>query len=139
MEQVFYDRDGGRLVFLRQKASGDFWDRHWKDQSARDGLLKSIQAMSADRNLLGVARRYLKPGARILEGGCGMGGKVYGLRQAGYEALGVDFAPEIIAAVNQTLPELDLRQGDIRALDFADASFDAYYSLGVIEHFYAWI
>ena len=136
MESVYYDPAQERLVFVRQKSTTSFWDQHWGELASQEGLVQSIKAMSEDRNLLGVARRYLQPGARILEGGCGMGGKVYGLKQHGYQAVGVDFAQKTIQAVNRALPELDLRRGDLLDLDFEDQSFDAYYSLGVIEHFY---
>src|SRR3989344_7327451 len=33
------------------------------------------------------------------------------------------------------VPELKIHLGDVRKLEFPDASFDGYWSLGVIEHF----
>ena len=54
----------------------------------------------------------------------------------GYQAIGVDFAPETIAKIKEVMPNLDVRFGDVRALDFEDDYFDGYWSLGVIEHFW---
>jgi len=34
------------------------------------------------------------------------------------------------------MPELDVRYGDVRHLEFEDGFFDGYCSLGVIEHFW---
>jgi SAM-dependent methyltransferase len=41
-----------------------------------------------------------------------------------------------VALLNRVAPELDIRLGDVRELPIEDASLAAYWSLGVIEHFY---
>ena len=54
----------------------------------------------------------------------------------GYKAIGVDFAKKTIERVKDAIPELDVRVGDVRDLQFPDNYFTGYWSLGVIEHFW---
>ncbi len=131
-ERRLYDEQNRRLVYLVQKATPDYWDQLWTDSQ----LVKHLEE-STDRWLLKITKKFLpNTSSRILEGGCGTGGKVYTLHQAGYTATGIDFAQKTIAAVKQAVPDLDVRIGDVRHLDFADESFEGYWSLGVIEHFW---
>lgn len=65
-----------------------------------------------------------------------MGGNVYCLHHNGYSAFGVDFAGKTIEKINKYFPELKIRKGDVRNLEFENNFFDGYWSLGVIEHFY---
>ena len=60
---------------------------------------------------------------------------VYSLKKQGFEAIGLDFAPQTINYLQEVAPELDIRLGDARSLPFENESFDGYWSLGVIEHF----
>ena len=78
----------------------------------------------------------LPAGARVLEGGCGRGNKVAALANAGFEAIGVDFAADSVRQARLDYPGLDIREGDVRALPFTAEFFDGYWSIGVIEHFW---
>jgi len=99
------------------------------------GDLKSaVEGGRNNRFILDVTRRFLANG-RILEGGCGLGDKVYCLHSNGFSAFGVDFAEETVRRINECFPELDVRVGDVRRLEFSDGFFDGYWSIGVIEHF----
>lgn len=127
----YYDHESKRLVYIEQAATPEFWDRQWEDEK----LKKSILAGSKDRFVYPNTRRYLKPGAKILEGGCGKGQFVYSLHTRGYDAYGIDFAPKIVEKAKIFVPELKLSVGDVRKLDYSNECFDGYWSLGVIEHF----
>jgi ubiquinone/menaquinone biosynthesis C-methylase UbiE len=80
-------------------------------------------------------RALLPRKAKILEAGCGVGQVVLALRQWGHDCWGLDYAGVTIGCLKGRFPDVPFIQGDIRALPFEDASFDAYISLGVIEHF----
>ena len=74
------------------------------------------------------------PGGRLLEVGCGAGNQLLALKKAGWDVRGVDFDPDAVAAaVSQGL---DVRLGDVRDMDLADASFEAIVMGHVIEHVY---
>jgi ubiquinone/menaquinone biosynthesis C-methylase UbiE len=130
----YIDRTRNRLVFVSEAATPDFWDRSWQDQN----LVASIKAGSRDRFVSHITQKYIRPGKdrRILEGGCGKGQFVYSLARRGYDAVGVDYAKETVRKVNSLMPELQVRFGDVRQLNFPDNYFDGYWSLGVIEHLY---
>jgi SAM-dependent methyltransferase len=55
----------------------------------------------------------------------------------GARAFGVDISEPTVLRAREGFPENVLRcaVSDVRALPFADASFDAVYSMGTIEHF----
>lgn len=125
--------EGGKLVFLREQATPEFWDRHWRTTD----WTREVTRSRSSRYWRGILKKYLPDTrSRILEGGCGYGHIVDAMDHWGYRAVGVDFAPETVARIKQTRPTLDVRCGDVRALDFEDESFDGYWSLGVIEHFW---
>jgi ubiquinone/menaquinone biosynthesis C-methylase UbiE len=54
----------------------------------------------------------------------------------GFNAIGIDFAGDSVKQARLAYPGLDVRQGDVRSLDFPDRFFDGYWSIGVIEHFW---
>ena len=50
---------------------------------------------------------------------------------------GVDYARDVVETPNQEVPHLDIVVDDLHELNTIEsASFDTYYSGGVIEHFY---
>jgi ubiquinone/menaquinone biosynthesis C-methylase UbiE len=133
--QKYYDPINRRLVFIKQsrrKADEKFWDSHWSHYSDKD-FAKDVK--KKNRFVLYYTNKYLPKGLKVLEGGCGKGGKVYSLHNNGYDAYGVDYATNTVSKVNQAVPELKITTGDVRKLDFDDHFFDGYWSLGVIEHF----
>lgn len=128
-----YDADANRLIYLDQTAGPEFWSANWRGQIPdRETLLENRDSLWAE-----ITQSFLAPAdGPILEGGCGMGLHVAALRNCGYQVVGIDFSRETVDALNQSVPELDIRFGDVRELPFAEESFAGYWSLGVIEHFW---
>jgi SAM-dependent methyltransferase len=129
MREVVYWPDAHRLIYLDEKATPEFWDHRWQTEG-RPG------PVSPRDEVVTVTAKYLPHGARILEGGCGRANKVKAMVAAGYHATGVDFAEDAVKQARLNYPDLDIRQGDVRSLDFPDDHFDGYWSIGVIEHFW---
>jgi len=127
----YYDQKNRQLIYIEEKATPDFWDRQWEDSQLKQTVLNGVR----DRFVYPTTRRYLKPGAKVLEGGFGKGQFVYSLHARGYNAYGVDFAENTVQRVSSLFPELKLSLGDVRSLPFPDNTFNGYWSLGVIEHF----
>ncbi|MBC7879018.1 MAG: class I SAM-dependent methyltransferase [Anaerolineales bacterium] len=127
-----YLTDKQALAFYKQQATSKFWDKHWSTTDLQTVLRNSVD----DRLFIPAVKRHLPKESVVLEGGCGMGHIVHALQYQGYKAIGIDFASETIKNINEAVPELDVRFGDVRALDIPDASLDGYISVGVIEHFW---
>ncbi len=129
---IAYDSKNKRLALFEKQATPDFWDVQWQ----KENLEKKVRSGNTYHFIKRTTSKYVKPGGRILEGGCGTGQVVYCLNSWGYEAHGVDFATDTIKNVSELFPDLHLSVQDVRHLDFPDEYFDGYWSLGVIEHFW---
>jgi len=73
-----------------------------------------------------------KPGARLLDVGCGVGQVVGRLTAAGFEAFGVDVSGPNIEKARQFSDRCQLYEG--RQLPFPDGHFAAVGALNVLEH-----
>ncbi|MFX0137361.1 MAG: class I SAM-dependent methyltransferase [Candidatus Hodarchaeota archaeon] len=116
---------------LEQKADQNFWEKHWE----MNNLIEKVKEGKENRLLKKFTCKFLKPKTNIIDGGCGIGQNVYGLRSWGYEAYGVDFTEKTVKKVKNEFPKLNISIQDVRELNFADNFFDGYWSVGVIEHF----
>jgi SAM-dependent methyltransferase len=73
-------------------------------------------------------------GARVLDAGCGEGYGTDILAHAASSVVGVDLELPVVRRAIERYPRAQFRAGDIAALPFENASFDAVVSLQVIEH-----
>jgi len=85
-----------------------------------------------NRTITPLFNKYLNPGDKILEGGCGNGAWVQYLNDQGYECVGTDINEVILDVAKKE--NLNVIKDDILNMSFADDTFHAYLSLGVIEH-----
>ncbi len=79
-----------------------------------------------------IVREFLRPGARLLEVGCGTGLLMSRLRDHEGDLLGVDPSPGMLAHARDR--RLDVVQAGAESLPFEDASFDLVYSFKVLPH-----
>ncbi|MCU0412443.1 MAG: class I SAM-dependent methyltransferase [Bacteroidetes bacterium] len=82
-----------------------------------------------------VFRRMLPKDKPILEAGAGRGRWVLHLRRLGYDVTGIDIAESDVAFGLKHDPTVPLEIRDVLRTGFADGSFGAVISLGVVEHF----
>jgi ubiquinone/menaquinone biosynthesis C-methylase UbiE len=77
---------------------------------------------------------------RVLDAGCGTGHYAVALAQAGFQALGIDYAPGMLAHAQARLTpalseRLNFRRMDLdQRLDLADASFDHVINISVLQN-----
>jgi SAM-dependent methyltransferase len=77
----------------------------------------------------------LPAGARVADLGCGSGVFTELLRRRGYQSIGVDISPKLIALGRGKYPGLELIEGDAENLPFESASLDGVLLSGLVHHF----
>lgn len=114
-----------------------FWSDHWTGHWARVDWRPASHRRLRLREEYRALRKYLWPleGARVLDGGFGLGEWATLLTARGFRVTGLDISAEAVERLHRSHPEIEAAIGDVRDTGFADGSFDAYYSWGVFEHF----
>jgi SAM-dependent methyltransferase len=73
----------------------------------------------------------IRPGASILDVGCGSGRYLIPLERAGFDVLGVDISGAALKTLSRSFQRA---QADLGCLPFACSSFDAITCFGVLQH-----
>jgi ubiquinone/menaquinone biosynthesis C-methylase UbiE len=76
----------------------------------------------------------MKPGARVADLGCGSGVFTDLLRRQGYEAVGLDISPKLIALGRAKYPKVEFLEGDVEHLPFPSSSLDGILLSGLVHH-----
>ena len=71
------------------------------------------------------AEAVVRPGDRVLDACCGTGDLAVACARLGGVVTGLDFAPRMLERARRKLPSATWVEGDMLALPFEDASFDA--------------
>lgn len=123
---------GRRIAYYKAAASPDYWDGVWQQQKTEQLYKDAMQGNLGYYE--SIFTRHLPKDGRIIEAGCGLAQFVIALRARGYDVEGVDYASKVIDRVKSKFPELPVRAGDVTRLDVNDGYYQAYISLGVMEH-----
>jgi 2-polyprenyl-3-methyl-5-hydroxy-6-metoxy-1,4-benzoquinol methylase len=105
------------------------------DASALDRLAGLLAYLNpALKSGLDFSAMYIKvrPGAKLLEIGCGSGHQLEFLRQLGWQVEGLDLDPTAVEIASSR--GLAIHLGSLKEQKFPDRSFDAVVSSHVIEH-----
>jgi demethylmenaquinone methyltransferase / 2-methoxy-6-polyprenyl-1,4-benzoquinol methylase len=71
------------------------------------------------------AEAVVRPGDRVLDACCGTGDLAVAAARAGGRVTGLDFSEPMLERARRKAPELEWVRGDLLALPFDDATFDA--------------
>ncbi len=84
-------------------------------------------------------KKLLKPPAKLLDIGCGLGFSDIYLQECGYKVTGIDNVPEIVEKARMNAKyfgsSVNFEQGETFNLSKHYDKFDLVYSVGVLEHF----
>lgn len=72
---------------------------------------------------IGILKKYLHPGARVLDVGCGYGA-LLGCLSSSVDYYGIDVSPDMIEIAKLAYPRAKFMVGDARELPFPNDSFD---------------
>ena len=128
----YFDLKNNRIVFIEHAPTEAFWSAHWLED---DNFSKSVQAGAGMGIIKQYTQKFLKKPSRVLDAGCGIGQNIYGLKEWGYDAYGIDFTEKVVAKTKAYFPDLAISTQDVRKMNFPDNYFDGCWSVGVIEHF----
>jgi ubiquinone/menaquinone biosynthesis C-methylase UbiE len=109
------------IAFFDAHAAADEYDVFTPDASAR--LVEAFVRLSR-----------LKPGARVADLGCGSGAFTHLLKRAGYDCVGLDLSPKLIALARRKYPGIEFLEGDVERLPFAAESLDGVLLSGIVHH-----
>ena len=107
------------------------WDGMWTTRT----IEQELEACDIETTARDSFQAYIPRGGRVIDGGCGFGKWVIYLKRRGYNILGIDNNEIAIAKLKDFDGSLQVELGDILDVHYPDSSFDAYISMGVIEHF----
>lgn len=124
---------GDRLKCYSRAANVEYWTELWNTKGAISYAREERGHLP--HQLRGIVKRWITPGGRVLEAGCGLGHFTVAAAARGYRAEGLDWSAATIETLRQRFPSIPWIAGDVRRLDIATGSFDAVYSPGVCEHF----
>ncbi len=77
---------------------------------------------------------FLKPGALVLDVGCGAGVKSRYLLSKGLKVVGVDFSEKMVEIARREVPDATFRAADIKNLSVLAESFDGILAQAVLLH-----
>lgn len=109
------------------------WEDIW-DQASVEQELQTETYARAQETMRGYTP-YLPKDQLILEAGSGLSAALITLQRMGFRVTGLDYAENALRISRGYDPTLVLAAGDVHALPYADDSFGAYLSFGVLEHF----
>lgn len=107
------------------------WDGMWSTRTIKQEF-DATAIETAPRVML---LKYLNKNHKVIDAGCGFGKWVIFLAKQGYNIIGVDNNDLAIAKLKSFDNSLQIEPGNILNFKYPDNYFDAYISMGVVEHF----
>ena len=137
---LIYSTDLAPDKLLVQNDETDFYGKtYWLEHQANAFGYANIYVRArndlTERNLhwLKTLLKYRLPPASVLELGCAHGSLVALLKQTGYEAVGVEMSPWVVAFASKTFG-ISIYTGPVESLDLPHSSLDVIVLMDVLEH-----
>ncbi len=124
----------------------DFWESHVNNEyytdaaRASEAYFREIEERRyrAHYNLVDLFASLAGSHGKLLEIGCGIGVDSIQLTKCGFDVTAVDLTENALQVAKEFAVHrgvsIEFRQSNAESLDFADTTFDAVYSFGVLHH-----
>ena len=120
-----------REFYFDDKPQMELWDNMWTARS----IERELEACDLETPARDLFLDYIPKEGRVMDGGCGFAKWVIYLKRLGYDIVGIDNNELAISKLKDYDSSLQVELGDILHIHYPDNSFDAYISMGVVEHF----
>lgn len=120
-----------KLYYYDYNPKNTLWDDMWSSRTIEQEL-EACEIETAPRVMF---LSYIPKNGKVIDGGCGFGKWVIFLNKRDYDIIGVDNNKFSINKLKEYNNSLKVELGDILNLNYPDNFFDAYISMGVVEHF----
>ncbi len=120
-----------KLFFFDNNPKFTLWDDMWTSRTIEQELA-ATKIETAPRVMF---HYFIPKTGKIIDAGCGFGKWVIYLNKRGYDIIGVDNNQLSIKKLKEYDNSLKVELGDILNLNYPNNYFDAYISMGVVEHF----
>jgi 2-polyprenyl-3-methyl-5-hydroxy-6-metoxy-1,4-benzoquinol methylase len=128
-------RDSRVTDDLTDYYGSDYWFSHQTVDLDCPDIMSRMRSDLAERCIhwLRSLLQFKLPPAKVLEIGCAHGGFVAMLRQAGFDAMGLELSPSIVRLAVETF-QVPVLTGPIEDQAIAPQSLDAIVMMDVLEH-----
>jgi len=122
--------------------SPTYWERRarpylgggqdWRAVAVEGPAAIARQHMRIEERGVRLLERHLPHGSRVLDAGCGVG-RWFWLTARGRSLIGMDISPTLLKRAAANDDGVDVILGDVRDIPVGDASFDAAYTIKVLQ------
>ena len=117
--------------YYDSSAECKLWDWMWTTRTIEQEL-EACEIETPPRELF---LEYLSKKDKIVDAGCGFAKWVIYLHRRGFDIMGIDNNELALSKLKEFDSTLQVEIGDILNIRYPDNHFDAYISMGVVEHF----
>lgn len=120
---------------MRAESNDAYWDRRWREAGRDADQFENLDVYPI--RFAEMVMRASGRDARVLEIGVGLGRVMKHYARQGFDVTGIERSGVAVQQLCDEDASLDVQEGDVCALPFADASFDVAMAFGVyhnIEH-----
>jgi len=117
--------------YIDENPECNLWDNMWMSRT----IEKELEACDIENPPRDLFLEFLSKKDKILDAGCGFGKWVIFLHRLGYDIVGIDNNKLAVSKLKEFDDSLKIEAGDILNINYPDNYFNAYISMGVIEHF----
>ncbi len=118
-----YTIDSGAGAASETEFVERYWTAVWEREGGPKGAIEKIPG-KAEFKVMAPYLAKLPQGARLLDGGCGLGDWTLYFSRNGHPTLGLDLSRATVARLKELFPEAEFAVGDIRDTGLDGASFD---------------